>query len=64
MLHCIKQAGEGGENTFADGFQVACDMRRNYPDSFNLLATTPVHFIDVGTEGRQYIIKSKVPTFQ
>ena len=64
MLHCIKQAGEGGENTFADGFQVARDMRRDYPDSFNLLANTPVHFIDVGTEGREFKYKTKATTLE
>lgn len=63
MLHCIKQAGEGGDNIFADGFQVAHDMRRDGPDSFNLLANTPVQFTDVVTdEGREYHMMSKAPT--
>ena len=64
MLHCIKQAGEGGDNIFADGFQVARDMRRDRPDSFNLLANTPVQFIDVGTEGREFKYKTKATTLE
>ena len=64
LLHCVKQAGVGGDNLFADGFRVAADMRRDHRDSFELLAATPVHFIDVGTEGREFRMKSRATTFE
>lgn len=39
-----KNTTEGGESTLCDGFKIAEDMRVLYPDYFELLAKTPVHF--------------------
>lgn len=45
-LHAIKQAGEGGENQFVDGFKVAQQLKSEQPEVFNLLTTYPTEFVD------------------
>ena len=44
LLHCVRAAppGKGGESIVADGFKAAELLRRDYPDYFNILATTKV----------------------
>ena len=51
ILHCIKQTdSEGGDSEYGDTFFVAEVMRRDYPEYFKALTTTPVDFIDVGSD--------------
>jgi alpha-ketoglutarate-dependent taurine dioxygenase len=39
-----KNTTKGGESTLCDGFKIAEDMRVLYPEHFELLAKTPIHF--------------------
>jgi gamma-butyrobetaine dioxygenase len=52
LLHCLTNETRGGLSTLVDGFAVAQDLRRQHPDAFALLTSTPVRFkyIDAGTE--------------
>jgi gamma-butyrobetaine dioxygenase len=48
LQHCLcnelcKETG-GGESTLVDGFKVVTILREQYPDYFQILATTPVKF--------------------
>lgn len=67
LLHCLANDAEGGESGMTDGLFVADKMRREWPDLFDALRTTPVifryvddqailehtcPFIDVGADGR------------
>ena len=57
MLHCIRQTPtEGGDNQFADTFNVAEQMKEEYPGYYKILCETPVDFYEVGDEhyGRYY----------
>lgn len=54
LLHCISQfPGPGGSNMFADSFHGGKILRSLHPLKFNILASTPVDFIDVGVEDDQ-----------
>jgi gamma-butyrobetaine dioxygenase len=44
LLHCLEAAGEGGESIVVDGFAVAERLRREQPETFDLLARTKVSF--------------------
>jgi gamma-butyrobetaine dioxygenase len=58
MLHCIRQAQDGGENLFVDGFYAADVLHREFPRYFEILSKTPVRFRDVGSEnGRPYFLQ-------
>ncbi|CAD5214345.1 unnamed protein product [Bursaphelenchus xylophilus] len=48
VLHCLRQANEGGENIFVDGFAAAEQLKKERPDLFDVLATTPVehHYLE------------------
>ncbi|XP_063963116.1 gamma-butyrobetaine dioxygenase-like [Lytechinus pictus] len=51
MLHCIQQADlEGGENNLVDGFNVAEDIRKSSPDSYDVLTKQILEFYDTGTD--------------
>ena len=50
LLHCLAAAGEGGESVVVDGFAVADRLRREAPDAFAILTTTPVSFSYVEPE--------------
>lgn len=55
LLHCIQQtATEGGDNEFSDAFHVAEQLRRDKPEVFKVLSTTPVDFYDVGVEDNTF----------
>uniref|UniRef100_A0A1I8P643 Trimethyllysine dioxygenase, mitochondrial n=2 Tax=Stomoxys calcitrans TaxID=35570 RepID=A0A1I8P643_STOCA len=47
-LHCVLHTGEGGENFFIDGLQVAKELRRRNPKAFDILSTVhvPAEFFD------------------
>ena len=44
LLHCLKQADEGGITALADGFYAADKLRRKSHDAFMLLSNTDVSF--------------------
>ncbi|GBQ36284.1 DUF971 domain-containing protein [Gluconacetobacter azotocaptans] len=44
FLHCLANAAEGGESTFADGVAIAEDLRAADPDAFRLLCAVPIPF--------------------
>ncbi|EDO40404.1 predicted protein [Nematostella vectensis] len=51
MLHCLQQAPtEGGESIFVDGFFIAQEIKEQHPRLFNLLATTPIPYVDIGKD--------------
>ena len=51
MLHCIEQVQSvGGGNMFVDSFSVSQKLKESEPHLFQLLATTPIHYYDVGTD--------------
>ena len=50
FLQCIKQyQGDGGINEFADAFAVAEKMKNEYPEEFEILTETKVHFWNAGS---------------
>ncbi|XP_071953600.1 gamma-butyrobetaine dioxygenase-like [Antedon mediterranea] len=42
LLHCIQDSVNGGLSEFADGFKVAYDLKRDDPETFEILSTVPV----------------------
>jgi gamma-butyrobetaine dioxygenase len=52
LLHCLVNETTGGLSTLVDGFAVAQALRTDEPESFRILASTPVRFkyIDADTE--------------
>lgn len=44
LLHCLRDAGEGGESLLVDGFRAAGQLRATDPDSFAVLTRTAVTF--------------------
>lgn len=66
LLHCLQNDAEGGESGLTDGLAVAAKLRKEHPDLFKALCTTPVTFryaddqailehtspfVDVGVDG-------------
>lgn len=60
FLHCLANGATGGGSLFCDGFAVANDMRRDFPDLAKLLENTaiPFRFFDGDTD-----IRSRKPVF-
>jgi gamma-butyrobetaine dioxygenase len=54
LLHCLRNAAEGGDTSLLDGFAVAAQLREEDPRAFAVLTRTPVPFAyrDAGTELR------------
>ena len=44
LLHCLRPSATGGRSRFADGFAAAELLRSDFPERFDVLATTPVRF--------------------
>ena len=44
FLHCLRNAADGGESVFVDGFHAAAKLRERDPAAFAVLAGTPVTF--------------------
>ena len=60
MPHCLEQCQtEGGDNIFADGVNVALQLRDANPGHFDILTQTPVDFVDEGTD---YVKFHKIQT--
>lgn len=64
MLHCLKQAGEGGENMFTDGFRVVEQLKSGYPEYHKILSTQRVDYYDVGSEDFEFHMLTMVPIIQ
>ena len=46
LMMCIKQCcTKGGDNTFADGCHLAERMRKEHPEHFKTITTTPVDYV-------------------
>jgi gamma-butyrobetaine dioxygenase len=54
LLHCLRDAAAGGDTGLLDGFAAAAALRREDPDSFGVLTSTPWPFgyVDKATELR------------
>jgi gamma-butyrobetaine dioxygenase len=54
LLHCLRAAGQGGDTGLVDGFAAAAAFRAQDPESFGIVAGTPVPFgyVDKETELR------------
>ncbi|XP_046852253.1 gamma-butyrobetaine dioxygenase-like [Xenia sp. Carnegie-2017] len=52
MFHCLQHSSKGGANRWSDGFYAAYRLFKEDPESFYLLAETPVAFC---TKGRSEI---------
>jgi gamma-butyrobetaine dioxygenase len=52
LLHCLANETRGGLSTLVDGFAVAEALRRQQPQAFDILSSTPVrfHYIAADTE--------------
>ncbi len=44
LLHCLRNAADGGDSGFVDGFHAAAALRAQDPAAFATLAGTPVTF--------------------
>src|SRR3984885_6316701 len=44
LLHCLRNAADGGDSCFVDGFHAAAALRAQDPAAFATLADTPVTF--------------------
>jgi gamma-butyrobetaine dioxygenase len=44
LLHCLRNAADGGDSGFVDGFHAAAALRAQDPAAFGTLAGTPVTF--------------------
>ncbi len=44
VLHCLQNAAIGGDSALVDGFRAADLLRRNEPELFDILTSTPVSF--------------------
>ena len=64
MLHCIEQAGEGGDSQFVDGVNIAEQLRRDHPVEYQLLRTVQIDFRDAGDDFLNYHLKSRRPMIQ
>ncbi|XP_038052331.1 gamma-butyrobetaine dioxygenase-like [Patiria miniata] len=64
MLHCIQQAGEGGDSQFVDGLNIAEQLRRDHPAEYQLLRTLQIDFRDAGDDYINYHLKTRRPMIQ
>merc|ERR550534_1682034 len=66
LLHCIQQATKGGSNYMVDGFKVAEYIKKEYPDVFDILVNTPIHFREYGYDNAVgwYDLQSQHATLQ
>ncbi|XP_071831371.1 gamma-butyrobetaine dioxygenase-like [Apostichopus japonicus] len=66
MLHCIRQTkSTGGDNQFADAFNAALILKKEYPAEYKLLTTVNIYFRNCGTDhvAEYHLIKGR-PMFE
>ncbi len=44
LFHCLESAPAGGESILVDGFEAARVLACEYPDSYQVLCSTPIYF--------------------
>lgn len=44
IFNCVAQAGEGGDSRYVDSFHIVETLRRQNPQAFAFLSTTPLHY--------------------
>lgn len=64
VLHCIKQAVDGGESEVVDGFHMAELLRREDPEAFRTLTSLYADFTDMGTDYCDFMLQSKKRTIE
>ncbi|OWZ19666.1 Trimethyllysine dioxygenase [Phytophthora megakarya] len=50
IFNCAAQAGEGGESRYVDSFHVVETLRKEHPEAFRLLSTTPLPYFTVDND--------------
>ncbi len=55
FLYCLENNADGGDSIIVDGFAVARDFRKNYPEYFNVLAETPIQFRQFDLHNKYYL---------
>ena len=63
MLHCLQGAESGGATLFIDGFRVAEELRRQDPQSFQLLSETP-HPFEYRDPDEGVLLRATAPVIQ
>jgi gamma-butyrobetaine dioxygenase len=61
LLHCLRGAGDGGDTGLVDGFAAAAALRAEDPESFGILARTPVPF---GYTDKETELRASLPLIQ
>ncbi|KKJ75954.1 gamma-butyrobetaine dioxygenase [Kiloniella litopenaei] len=62
LLSCMENSADGGDSIVVDGFKAAEVLRRESPESFELLASFPVRFEYAGSDDVK--LQSKRPTIE
>ena len=63
FLHCLSNNSKGGDSSIVDGYAVAKYIRKNDPNTFNLLKDTEIKFKDNDyTQNKVRIIHSPIIT--
>ena len=63
MLHCLQSAEAGGATLFIDGFRIAEELRRQDPEAFRLLASTP-HPFEYRDPDEGVLLRATAPVIQ
>ncbi|KAF1780279.1 TauD/TfdA-like domain [Phytophthora cactorum] len=50
IFNCAAQAGEGGESRYVDSFHVVETLRKENPEAFRVLSTTPLPYFTVDND--------------
>ncbi|KUF90499.1 arabinan endo-1 [Phytophthora nicotianae] len=50
IFNCAAQAGEGGESRYVDAFHVVETLRKENPEAFRVLSTTPLPYFTVDND--------------
>ena len=67
MLHCLSQAPTGGNTYCTDGFLLAETLRREDPETFQLLCEVPVTWATRGLDqqfGMEYNFEVDMPVIE
>lgn len=59
VLHCIKQAANGGESVMVDGFHAAQQLKKEDPEAFRTLCSLRIDFTDLGADYCDFNLQSK-----